>query len=107
MGGDSRPNPAVYITLREIYDLLCDTREKLVVIANDIRWVKDVSEGYGDQVTTLQSDIKAIWDDIADIKSTMNGIRVEQRGMWATIRTAASIGSLLVSVAVAIYVGTR
>ena len=39
MGGDSRPNPAVYITLREIYDLLCDTREKLVVIANDIRWV--------------------------------------------------------------------
>lgn len=104
MGGDDRPDSAVYITLRELYDLLSDTRERLVIMANDVQWVKDASDGYNDRVKDLQAEIKALWDANAEIRSQLGDVRSDNSGLWATLKTASQIGSIVLSVAVALYV---
>lgn len=104
MDGDDRSNSTVYITLRELYDLLCDTRERLVIMANDMRWVKDVSDGFDDRVNGLQEEIKELWAENAAIRSQLGDAKSAHSGLMVTLKTAASIGSFLLSIGVAIYV---
>ena len=107
MGGDDRPDSAVYITLRELYDLLSDTRERLVIMANDVQWVKTTSDGYNERVRELQNEIKALWDANAEIRRQLGDVQLETTGLRATLRTVSQIGSLVISVAVALYVALR
>jgi hypothetical protein len=107
MGGDDRPDSAVYITLRELYDLLSDTRERLVIMANDVQWVKTTSDGYNERVRELQNEIKALWDANAEIRRQLGDVQLETTGLRATLRTVSQIGSLVISVVVALYVALR
>ena len=107
MGGDDRPDSAVYITLRELYDLLSDTRERLVIMANDVQWVKTTSDGYNERVRELQNEIKALWDANAEIRRQIGDVQLETTGLRATLRTVSQIGSLVISVVVALYVALR
>jgi chromosome segregation ATPase len=107
MGGDDRPDSAVYITLRELYDLLSDTRERLVIMANDVQWVKTTSDGYNERVKELQNEIKALWDANAEIRRQLGDVQLETTGLRATLRTVSQIGSLVISVVVALYVALR
>ena len=96
MGGDDRPDSAVYITLRELYDLLSDTRERLVIMANDVQWVKTTSDGYNERVRELQNEIKALWDANAEIRRQLGDVQLETTGLRATLRTVSQIGSLVI-----------
>ena len=107
MGGDDRPDSAVYITLRELYDLLSDTRERLVIMANDVQWVKTTSDGYNERVKELQNEIKSLWDANAEIRRQLGDVQLETTGLRATLRTVSQIGSLVISVVVALYVALR
>jgi hypothetical protein len=107
MGGDDRPDSAVYITLRELYDLLSDTRERLVIMANDVQWVKTTSDGYNERVKELQNEIKALWDANAEIRRQLGDVQLETTGLRATLRTVSQVGSLVISVVVALYVALR
>jgi len=107
MGGDDRPDSAVYITLRELYDLLSDTRERLVIMANDVQWVKTTSDGYNERVRELQNEIKALWDANAEIRRQLGDVQLETTGLRATLRTVSQVGSLVISVVVALYVALR
>ncbi len=104
MEGNSKPNSAVFITLREVYELLWDTRERLVVVSNDIHWVRDKMNGYDERIESLQTEIKALWAENAKLRSKISDAQVAHSGISATIKTAASIGSLILSLSVAIYV---
>jgi len=107
MGGDDRPDSAVYITLRELYDLLSDTRERLVIMANDVQWVKTTSDGYNERVRELQNEIKALWDANAEIRRQLGDVQLETTGLRATLKTVSQVGSLVISVVVALYVALR
>ena len=107
MGGDDRPDSAVYITLRELYDLLSDTRERLVIMANDVQWVKTTSDGYNERVRELQNEIKALWDANAEIQRQLGDVKLETTGLRAILKTVSQIGSLVISVVVALYVALR
>ena len=107
MGGDDRPDSAVYITLRELYDLLSDTRERLVIMANDVQWVKTTSDGYNERVRELQNEIKALWDANAEIRRQLGDVQLETTGLRAILKTVSQIGSLVISVVVALYVALR
>ncbi len=104
MGGDDRPNSAVSITLKELYDKLVDTRERMVVMANDIRWVKDVSDGFVDRVCDLQDEHNQIWAEINSLRTQIGEMKASNSGLWATIQTAASILGFVISILVMIYV---
>jgi len=107
MGGDDRPDSAVYITLRELYDLLSDTRERLVIMANDVQWVKTTSDGYNERVRELQNEIKALWDANAEIRRQLGDVQLETTGLRAILKTVSQVGSLVISVVVALYVALR
>lgn len=107
MGGDDRPDSAVYITLRELYDLLSDTRERLVIMANDVQWVKTTSDGYNERVKELQNEIKALWDANAEIRRQLGDVQLETTGLRAILKTVSQVGSLVISVVVALYVALR
>lgn len=107
MGGDDRPDSAVYITLRELYDLLSDTRERLVIMANDVQWVKTTSDGYNERVRELQNEIKALWDANTEIRRQLGDVQLETTGLRAILKTVSQVGSLVISVVVALYVALR
>ena len=104
--GCDRPESSVRVTLREVYDLICDAREKLVVMSADVRWIQGTMDELDERHKTLQTEIRDLRTEIVDIRSQLADVKAEGSGLRATLETAASIISLVLSLGVAIYVAT-
>lgn len=98
MMDDEYSNHSFQSALRDLRTTMGETRDRVIEISSDLRWIKEESDSFETECTRL-------WTAIDDIKQRISLIEIQQTGLKSAISTAASIISMLISIGVAVYVG--